>query len=389
MKSNLFKGVGFSVLLLGVASLLVDISSEMILSILPLFIVSLGGTGIIVGLIGGVGDSIANLLNVFSGYWSDRTGKRKIFVFSGYTVSAFSKILLAFSLIWQHILILRSLERTGKGIRTAPRDAIISESKKRGKAFGIHRAMDTSGAVIGSGIAFLFLFVFIAPSPLHQYKTIILLASIPAFCALVPLLFIHEKKKMKTETRISFRNLPKKFYLSLTAMFVFSIGNFTYMFFLLKANLVLSVYGFRNTAALTVLLYVFFNIVYAFFAVPSGMLSDKIGRKKVVVTGYLVFGLTCAGFASFNSLLALIILFALYGVFYAIIEGNQRAFASDFAPENLRASALGAFHTLIGIGALTGSVIAGILWTCISSSTAFVFGAGMAFVAVGMLGMLR
>ena len=387
MKSNLLKGVTFSVVLLGIARFLTDISSEMILSILPLFIVSLGGTGLIVGLIGGLGDSIANMLKVFSGYWSDKAGKRKIFVFSGYTVSAFSKILLAFSGIWQHILILRSLERTGKGIRDAPRDAIISESKKRGKAFGIHRAMDTSGAVLGSGIAFLFLFVFIAPSPLHQYKTIILLASIPAFCALIPLVFIHEKKKLKTETKISFKALPKKFYLILIAMFVFSVGNFTYMFFILKANLVL--HGFWNPSALTVLLYVFFNIVYAFFAIPSGMLSDKIGRKKVLIIGYLVFALTCAGFAFFNSLTALIILFALYGLFYAMIEGNQRAFTSDFAPENLRGSALGAFHTCIGIGALIGSVIAGILWTYMNPSAAFVFGAGMAFISVGMLVLLR
>ena len=389
MKSNLLKGVGFSVILLGVASFLTDISSEMILSILPLFIVSLGGTGLIVGLIGGLGDSVANLLKVFSGYWSERTGKRKIFVFSGYTFSAFSKILLAFSGIWQHVLMLRTLERTGKGIRDAPRDAIISESKKRGKAFGIHRAMDTSGAVIGSGIAFLFLFVFITPSPLYQYKIIILLASIPAFCALVPLIFIHEKKKMKTKTKISFRNLPKKFYLILIAMFVFSVGNFTYMFFLLKANLVLSVYDFTNTTALTVLFYVFFNIVYAIFALPSGMLSDKIGRKKVLIMGYLVFAVMCIGFAFSSSLISLIILFGSYGVFYAMIEGNQRAFASDFAPEHLRASGLGAFHTCIGIGALTGSVVAGILWTYMNPSAAFVFGAGMAFVAVGMLVLLK
>jgi MFS family permease len=249
--------------------------------------------------------------------------------------------------------------------------------------------MDTSGAVFGSGLAFLFLFVFITSSPLHQYKTIILLASIPAFCALIPLVFIHEKKKMKTKTKISFRNLPKKFYLMLIAMFVFSIGNFTYMFFLLKANLVLSDHNFGNIPALTVLLYVFFNIVYAIFAVPSGMLSDKIGRKKVLIMGYLVFAVMCIGFAFSSSLISLIILFGSYGVFYAMIEGNQRAFASDFAPENLRASGLGTFHTCIGIGALTGSVVAGILWTYMNPSAAFVFGAGMAFVSAGMLGVLR
>lgn len=172
-------------------------------------------------------------------------------------------------------------------------------------------------------------------------------------------------------------------------MFIFSIGNFTYMFFLLKANLVLSDYNFGNIPALTVLLYVFFNIVYAIFALPSGMLSDKIGRKKVLIMGYLVFALTCASFAFFNSLIALIILFALYGLFYAMIEGNQRAFASDFAPENLRGSALGAFHTCIGIGTLIGSVIAGMLWTYVNPSTSFIFGAVMAFISVGMLGLLR
>ncbi|MBU2617558.1 MAG: MFS transporter, partial [Euryarchaeota archaeon] len=203
------EGISINVIILGIVSFLGDTSSEMIMPLLPMFIVALGGAGLIVGLIGGLGDSIASILTVFSGYWSDKFGKRKPFVFSGYATSATSKMLLAFSLIWQHVFVLRSLERAGKGLRTAPRDAIIADSAlARGKAFGIHRAMDTGGAILGSILAFALFWFFNL-----DFRTIFIIAAAIAFLALVPLLFVKERKREggMQSMKISFKALPRSF----------------------------------------------------------------------------------------------------------------------------------------------------------------------------------
>lgn len=371
---KLIKGIEFNVILLGITSFLTDVSSEIILPILPLFILALGGTGLIVGLIAGLGDSLASILKVFSGYWSDKLGKRKIFVSTGYLTSACSKILLAFSIAWQHILVLRPLERVGKGLRTVPRDALIAESEKRGKAFGIHRALDTFGAVTGSALAFIFLWVF-----LFDYRKIILLAAIPAFLALIPIIFVKERKR-RMFSRPSIK-LPRNFYFFVLVASVFACGNFTYMFFILKATASLKILGFESPVALAVLLYVFFNLVYASLATFTGELGDKIGRKKVLILGYLVFGITCFGFAMLTSLASLIFLFLLYGAFYALVEGNQRAFVADFVKPELRGAALGIFHTAIGILALPSSLLAGLLWSYVSITSPFVLGAVLAFIS--------
>ena len=192
MKNRYLKGISANILLLGVVSFLNDLSSEMFAPILPMFITSLGGAGLIVGLIGGLQDSIASILKVLSGYWSDRVGRRKIFVFSGYLTSAIFKLLLAFSRIWQHILLFVSFERVGKGLRTAPRDAIIADSmpEARGKGFGIHRALDTLGAILG-GIMALVLYWFLE----FGFTSIIFIAAIIAFISLSPLYFVKEVKR--------------------------------------------------------------------------------------------------------------------------------------------------------------------------------------------------
>lgn len=187
MKNKYLKGTGANILLLGFVSFFNDLSSEMIMPILPMFIKSLGGAGLIIGLIGGLRDSVSSILKVLCGYWSDRTGKRKIFVSSGYLTSSVFKLFLAFSKSWQHVLIFAGLERTGKGLRTAPRDAIIADSmpEEKGKGFGIHRALDTSGAILGSIIVFL-LFWFKG----FDFKSIILFAAIISFISLIPLYFV-------------------------------------------------------------------------------------------------------------------------------------------------------------------------------------------------------
>ena len=376
MKSHAGK-ISTNVILLGIVSFLNDLSSEMIMPILPMFITALGGGSIVVGLIGGLRDSISSILKVICGYWSDKTGKRKIFVSSGYLISSIFKLFLAFSQIWYHVLLFASLERVGKGLRTAPRDAIIADSmpKERGKGFGIHRSLDTFGAILGSILVFL-LFWFLN----FSFKIIILIASAIAFTSLIPLYFVSERKRkpQNISLNISLRTLPKSLKLFIVISTLFALSNFSYMFFILRAQ---EFFTGKSAIGIPILLYVLFNIFYAVFAVPFGTLSDKIGRKKVIVFGYLLFSLTSFGFAFANSLPFFIVLFALYGMVYAIVDGNQRAFVSDLASGDLRATALGTFHTTTGLAALPASVIAGFLWQ-IDPSFTFLYGALVSIISV-------
>jgi MFS family permease len=377
MNKKYFTGISANVLLLGIVSFINDLSSEMIMPILPMFITALGGASLAVGLIGGLGDSISSILKVLCGYWSDKKGKRKIFVSSGYLNSAIFKLFLVFSKAWQHILVFSSLERVGKGLRTAPRDAIIADSmpKERGKGFGIHRALDTSGAIFGSIVVFL-LFWFMGLS----FESIILFAAIIAFIALSPLFFVKEKKREPKDIilKIGLKNLPGSLKMFILISSVFALANFSYMFFILRAQ---DFFTGKSSVGGPILLYVLFNIFYALLAVPFGTLSDKIGRKRVLIFGYFLFSLTSFGFAFFNSLIAFIILFALYGMVYAIIDGNQRAFVSDLSSRDLRATSLGTFHTMIGLAALPASLIAGFLWR-IDPRLTFIYGTLISIVSV-------
>ncbi|MCK4352228.1 MFS transporter [candidate division WOR-3 bacterium] len=377
---TLSKALYFNIILFGIISFLNDMSSEMIMPILPMFITALGGTGLIVGLVGGLRDSIASILKVFAGFWSDKIGKRKPFIFSGYFISALFKLFLSFSKVWPQVLIFSSSERIGKGLRTAPRDAIIADSvpERKGKGFGIHRAFDTSGAIIGSALAFI-LFWFMK----FGFNQIILIAAILAFVSLIPIHFVKEKKKEPKNLlfKISLKSLPKKSRLFILIATIFGLGNFSYMFFILKAQ---EFFTGKFAIGIPILLYILFNIFYASFSIPSGILSDRIGKKNVILLGYSLFVLTCLGFAFSHSLISFIILFALYGLVYACIDGNQRAFVSDMVPTDLRATGLGAFHTLTGLVALPASLIAGTLWG-INPAITFIFGGSIAFIAIILL----
>ncbi len=383
MKNGSKVALSTNVLLLGIVSFLNDLSSEMIIPILPILITSLGGAGLIVGLIGGLQDSISSILKVLSGYWSDRVGRRKIFVFGGYLTSAGFKLLLAFSRIWQHVLLFASFERVGKGLRTAPRDAIIADSMPdaRGRGFGIHRALDTLGAICG-GLAALSLYSFLE----FEFMYIIFIAAIIAFISLVPIHFIKESKRAPQEInlQISLRKLSRPLMLFITVASVFALANFTYMFFILKAETAfMPLMPVKESVALAIFLYVLFNISYALLAIPFGMLSDRIGKRRVLIAGYLLFSVTCLGFAYFDSLSAFLILFPLYGVVYAMIDGNQRAFISDLSSADLRATALGTFHTMIGILTLPASLVAGFLWNVTPTHhLTFLFGSTVSIIAV-------
>lgn len=378
MKNGYLKGISVNILLLGIVSFLNDLSSEMIMPILPMFITALGGAGLVVGLIGGLRDSISSILKVLCGYWSDKTGKRKIFVSSGYLTSSVFKLFLAFSKTWQCILVFAGLERVGKGLRTAPRDAIIADSmrEERGKGFGIHRALDTSGAISGSIVVFL-LFWFLG----FNFKSIILIAAIIAFLSLIPLRFVKEEKRQPQAItlKIGLKNLPKSLKLFILISSIFTLANFSYMFFILRAQ---EFFTGKLSVGVPIFLYILFNIFYAAFAIPFGTLSDRIGRKKVIASGYLIFSLTSLGFAFFNSLSAFVVLFALYGIVHAMVDGNQRAYVSDLSSEELKATALGTFHTTVGLVTLPASLIAGFLWQSIAPSVTFIYGSIVGIISV-------
>ena len=376
--------MNINIILLGIVSFLTDISSEIILPILPFFITALGGTGLAIGLIGGISDALASILKVFSGYLSDRIGKRRTIVASGYFISAMSKFILPYSPNWGFVLFARMLDRVGKGIRTSPRDAMIADySKKsvRGKAFGFHRALDTAGAVIGSIIALILIYFYKLNeyTLIFVYKKIFLLAAFIAFLALVPLSFTREPKL--TPTKINLHALLGEFNFFTLIASIFSVSNFSYMFYILRAQqYFLKKFSVLNATGVTVGLYILFNIIYAGLAFPSGKLSDKIGRKSSLLIGYMLYFVTASGFAFADSLPVFVTLFIIYGAAFAFIEGIQRALAADLAVRH--GTGLGVFHMSIGIASFTGSIIAGILWQFTAPKFTFIFGAIVSLIAI-------
>lgn len=383
MKKKGFWGINRNVIILSIISFLNDISSEMVMPILPLFIKSLGGGGLIIGLIGGVRDSIANILKVFSGHFSDVVRKRKIFIFNGYFLSAFFKFFMAISKTWQTLFVWAGLERTGKALREAPRDALIADYTpvKKGLAFGVQRSFNTAGAVVGSILVFLLVWI-----EGWKFKSIILLSAFVGFFALIPFIFLKEKFEEKGDINLKFKFklLSKKSKLFILIASCFALANFSYMFFVLRVQEFFKLKQTYNLpiTALPIFFYVIFNIVYSLFAIPLGMLYDKVSRKKVIIFGYFLFSLTCFGFIFAKDFWSFILLFIAYGVVYATIEGNQRAYVADMVPDTLRGTALGVFHTLVGICALFSSLIAGFLWQHTNHKFTFLFGSIVSMISV-------
>jgi MFS family permease len=378
-KIKIFEGITRNIFLLGLVSLFTDLSSQMVFPLIPLFLTTVLGAGAYaVGIVEGTAETTASLLKAVSGYWSDKIKKRKPFVLFGYSLSSLTKPLFAFANIWSFALFVRVIERIGKGLRTAPRDAIVAESCDegfRGKAYGFHRAMDGIGSILGAVLAFLLL-------PILGYRNIFLFAIIPGIIAVFVILFVKEKNAPAKEepeekpVKLSFKELPKNLRLFIIVSSIFALGHFGYAFLLLRAKDI----GLADNMA--ILLYVLFYVVYTICVIPAGILSDKIGRKSVLVAGYLVFAITSFGLIYTSNIYNIILYFVIYGIFYAMIDGVQRAFVVDLAPKHLKATALGTFHTAIGLVALPGGFIAGLLWDKISPEATFLYGFILAIISM-------
>jgi len=380
-KDRFILGISFNVLILGVVSLFADMSTEMIYPFVPLFLINvLGASFIDVGTIEGIAESTASIFKVVSGYISDKFGKRKPLVYSGYGISAIAKPLLALATVWQQVLGLRFIDRLGKGVRDSARDAIISDSggKGAGRSFGFQRSLDSLGAIIGPLIA-ASLFIYLS------YRGLFLLAFIPGlFAMLLVVFFVKDTAVGMSDGRvyqISFKSFDKNFKILLIGLGLFFIGNSSDAFLFLRAQ------NLGITTLFIPILYLLSNLVYALTSFPFGILSDKIGRKKVLLIGYSIFFLVYLGFALAHSSILMWALFPVYGLYYGLTDGVSKALVSDLAPKTLKATAFGTYYTVVGIVALPASLIAGILWEKFGPPYAFFYGAIMSIAAIITIGL--
>ncbi|MCX8094642.1 MAG: MFS transporter [Caldisericia bacterium] len=385
----------FNVILTGLTSFLTDISTEMFYPLISLYIVALGGGPEIIGLIEGIAESLASLLKVFSGNISDMIKKRKILAIFGYSFSVIGKIFMYFASGWGGVFTGRVIDRIGKGIRTAPRDALIAESvnEKRGRAFGIHRTMDTLGAFLGVLISlylinrFELLSIETNKNTISNYlpifKYIILISIIPGVLGVLFLFFVKETATglpLGKKIILNLKIIPKKLRGFLLVTLIFTFGNSSNQFLLLKAKNI----GFSIISVLT--LYLVYNLTYALFSYPLGRLSDRIGRKWIIVLGYLIYGIVYISYAFAKTSLSLYTLFAIYGLYMAFTEGVEKALISDLSPPEFKGSLIGLHATLVGIGLFPASLIGGLLWQYISPQATFIFGGIMGiFASVGMI----
>jgi MFS family permease len=391
-------GLNPNVFFLGIVSLLTDVSSEMIFTLVPLFLSNvLGATTTIVGLIGGLSESTDAIFRIFSGWFSDRVGKRKSLAVLGYGISTLAKPFMYLASSWGSVLAIRFGDRVGKGIRSSPRDALIADSisaGERGKGFGLHRAMDTFGAVLGLAIAALIIYLVqgggLALS-LKTYQWLVLVGVVPAVLSvLVLLFFVHERRKPAAAGTGSPTGLKKavsfdnRFKLFLVVMAVFTLGNSSDFFVILRAQ------DLGSSVLYVVLMLVVFNLTYALIALPAGVLSDKLGRRRVIILGWFIYALVYLGFALSSELWQVWLLFAGYGLYYGVVEGVARAFVADLVPKEKRGTAYGFYHGVVGVALLPASLIAGWLWQAVSPAAPFYFGAGLAFIAMlGIMALVR
>ena len=348
----------------------------MLYPIIPLFLtLVLGAPMALVGLIEGVAESTANILKVASGWYSDKTTKRKPFVIAGYSISAISKPLMALAYSWPLVLVARVMDRTGKGLRTSARDALIADSSDiahRGRSFGLHRSMDTIGAVAGPLIALGILYL-----SGDNYRVVFLAAFIPGLLSILLVTFFVSERKRPAAEKISFKlsHFGRDFKVFLIITGIFALGNSSNVFLILRAeNLGFSVY-------MVILSYILFNIVSSLGSFPLGTLSDRWGRRNILGAGFVVFGIVYFGFAWIQQSIYIWPLFIIYGLYEALTQGIGKAYVVDLVPSEKRGTALGIYHAATGFMMLFASIIAGLLWDIIAPSAPFIYGGGIAILS--------
>jgi MFS family permease len=394
------RGLSRNVILTGFTSFFTDVSSEMIYPLLQAFVRFLLSSrqallGPALGVIEGVAESSASLLRVFSGYYSDRIHKRKLPAIGGYGASVLAKgVLLLGSLGWHFVLLSRFLDRVGKGIRTAPRDALISESTPRafqGKAFGFQRGMDFAGATLGALAAYFLARHFLDPATgnlesLTDFYTIFLVSLIPAAAGVAFLFFLREQTRSGGESGprpdLDIRQYSRNLKLFLLSQAVFTLGNSSNQFLLLRSMDL----GFALPTV--ILMYLVFNLSTAVLSTAFGSLSDRIGRRRMLMAGYGLYAVVYLAFGFIRPSTGILLwgFWPLYGVYYAMTEGIEKAFVSDIAPGGSKATALGFYHTIVGLGLLPASILAGLLFSLLPAAP-FLFGGATALLTVVLLAL--
>ncbi|HLG21063.1 MAG TPA: MFS transporter [Bdellovibrionota bacterium] len=369
-----------TVFVLGVVSLLTDLSSEMIYPLLPVFLSNvLGAEAVALGMIEGVAEATASIMKVFSGIWTDRAGKRKPLIVWGYGLAGFARPLIGLAGAWPHVLFLRFADRIGKGIRTSPRDALIAdvtEPADRGSAYGVQRSMDHIGGVLGPLVAAGCMSFFGIP-----LRTVFVLAAVPAVLAFATLIFgvrepaRHATVKSSAVVPGQWKNLDRNFRFFLLSVFLFTLGNSADAFLLLRLT------NSGVEPAWIALLWSLHHVVKTTSTYYGGRVSDRLGRRPMIVVGWIYYAVIYGGFALIDGTTALIAIFLAYGAYFGFCEPSERALIADLAPTELRGTAFGVFHFIVGIGALPASALFGLIWKYWGSSAAFLTGAVLALLA--------
>ena len=379
---QIFSGLSRNTLLLALASLFADISTEMLYPILPVFLTqTLHATGSVVGLVEGFAQAAQNVVQGFSGALSDKLQKRKPIALLGYFMAAIGKPLMGLATVWPAVFGARSLDRLGSGIRSAPRDALIASSvddKNRGRAFGLEGIGDNAGAFLGPILAGFLLY------SLHvDMRTIFYVALIPGLLAFLMVLLVTERPAAaaaKSKIDASIWQFPRRYWAYLLVTALFNLGNSSNSFLILRTQ------DFGVSLETTILIYAGFNLIAALISYPAGALSDRFGRKNILLASFVIFGLAYLGFALATGILMVAGLFVFYGLYEGIFRSVGKAFASDFVPEHLRAGGIGWFSTTVGLLQLIASLVAGLLWDKVSHAAVFYYGVGSA--VLGSLALL-